>query len=557
MNVLKKSLAKTAGRRWIIKACVVMAVVLTTTWIVTAESISEEHDNLSDSIYPSTNWMISQAPVAGDDAGVGFITDEDHYFFTTSVLANDSDPDNDNFFVQDFGTTGTLGIVRRNDGGLDPSFDHDGKVITDLGSDGYTRDVILLPDGKIVLVGYYAGIGYDFAVARYLPDGNLDTSFAGDGSVVTDFGGYDIGISAGNLSSNKLIVAGSLYDYVGLARYNYNGSLDTSFDEDGKVFVSLPDYYSDSIRGMQLQADDKIVIVGTCFSGAGLGILVARFNPEGSLDASFDADGSVCTNLLNGHVWGRSIAIQNDNKILVSGSANTYVAPERNGFMIVRYNTDGSLDNSFSHDGIQFTDVGYSSTGRLGIALAIQADNKIITVGNTEDNLAVGRYNPNGSLDSTFDGDGIVLINSIKSSDVVVQPNGKIVIAGTSGSTGAGYDMALVRFIPNGSLDLDFGHEGTAVINLGDDRGIAAVHGPMGMITIAGTCGGSLALARIFADGSFAYDPNRQFEDYYDGVQALDLFTYTLSDGTLTDTGVVTITIDGKNELFYFPIIYK
>ena len=133
------------------------------------------------------------APVANDDSGPGFITDEDTAFVTADVLANDTDPEGDPLSIAGFDTSATIGLVTYTPPlpaeALDTTFDGDGKVTTDFfGAPDYGHALALQPDGKLIIAGYtYNGGIADFALARYNPDGSLDTSFDGDGKLTTDF----------------------------------------------------------------------------------------------------------------------------------------------------------------------------------------------------------------------------------------------------------------------------------------------------------------------------------------------------------------------------------
>jgi uncharacterized delta-60 repeat protein len=118
---------------------------------------------------------------------------------------------------------GLPGVARADPGELDPSFDTDGKVLTDLGGTDWAQAVALQPDGKIVVAGHSdTGDGLDFALARYHRDGSLDHSFDGDGMLTTDFGGEEIANAVALQRNGKIVVAGPASvgtDDIGLARY--------------------------------------------------------------------------------------------------------------------------------------------------------------------------------------------------------------------------------------------------------------------------------------------------------------------------------------------------
>ena len=171
------------------------------------------------------------------------------------------------------------------------------------------------------------------------------------------------------------------------------GDLDTSFSTDGKVITGLP--INAFASAVAIQADGKIVIAGGVNTQAGVAgdFAVARYLANGTLDASFGGVGIVTTDFGTPSDSARSIAIQADGRIVVAGGAGTSVA-------IARYNTDGTLDPTFSGDGRLTMSLGGSG---VASALAIQAgDGKIVVVGTVSGNFAVARFNPNGTLDTTF-----------------------------------------------------------------------------------------------------------------------------------------------------------
>jgi len=366
-------------------------------------------------------------------------------------------------------------LVRYNpDGSLDTSFSGDGKVTTDFGgSSDSGHSVTVQSDGKILVAGskgFTLFNNRNFALARYNPDGSLDTSFSGDGKVTTDFGGKeDPGHSVTVQADGKILVAGYSHRYDGsggpglaLARYNTNGSLDTSFSGDGKVTTDFGGYgYGYDVGySVTVQADGKILVAG---SSSGNDFALARYNVNGSLDTSFDGDGKVTTGF-GGYFGsdyddGYSVTVQADGKILVAGSSGSegYAF-----FVLARYNPDGSLDTSFSGDGKVTTDFGgnYDS----GYSVTVQADGKILMAGKSAgysgNRFALARYNSDGSLDTSFSGDGKVTTdfggNYDSGYSVTVQADGKILVAGTSAGHN-GDRFALARYNSDGSLDKTFG----------------------------------------------------------------------------------------------------
>ncbi|MFQ5922276.1 MAG: LamG-like jellyroll fold domain-containing protein, partial [Anaerolineales bacterium] len=297
---------------------------------------------------------------------------------------------------------------------LDTTFGGVGYVTTDFGTGSdHANGVAIQADGKIVVVGHMNnGTNDDFAVARYNIDGSLDTTFDGDGMVTTDlFASQDRARDVDIQSDGKIIVVGqegpsATRDFA-LARYNTDGSLDTSFDTDGKVTTDFFGF-GDQGREIAIQSDGKIVLVGRIHNGVNEDFGVARYNTDGSLDTTFDGDGRVTTDI-NGEDRGEAVSLQTDGKIIAAGNTNFAINGD---FALVRYNTDGSLDTSFDGDGIATIDVGGLSDD--GEAVAVQPDGKIVIVGHamnaTDDDVALARYNPDGSLDNA--GCSVVVVNS-------------------------------------------------------------------------------------------------------------------------------------------------
>ncbi len=187
---------------------------------------------------------------------------------------------------------------------------------------------------------------------------------------------------------------------------------------------------------MAIQIDGKIVVAGQSGNGSNHDFAVVRYNGDGSLDSSFNGTGKVITPIGNGDDNGNSVAIQSDGKIVVAGSSYN---GSNHDFAIARYNSDGTLDTSFNGTGKLTTPVG--SSDDYGYSVAVQSDGKIVVAGEsfvTGSNLdfSVVRYNPNGSLDLSFNGTGKVITDVGGSGDfetsMAIQSDGKIVVVGYS-----------------------------------------------------------------------------------------------------------------------------
>lgn len=357
-------------------------------------------------------------------------------------------------------------LVRYNsDGSLDNNFGTGGKVSTSFGNTYESaHSIVVQADGKILVGGWKGSIPLDsdFAVARYNIDGSLDSTFGLNGQVISEFGISDsAGFSIALQSDGKILLAGYAYNFpngedFALVRYNADGSLDSSFDGDGRVTTSFSSMPEERASTVLIQADGKIILAGYSTNtsiDANFDFALARYNTDGSLDSSFSGDGKLTTDFGSSFDKGRCAALQADGKILVAGSINNQ------DYGIARYNTDGSLDSSFDGDGKLTLDLYGGSDVAYGIAL--QNDGKILITGSTEStsinhDFILSRLNSNGSLDASFDGDGKLTTDFNPYYDnaqsVVVQPNGKIVVAGSDG-----YDFNLARYNADGSLDASFG----------------------------------------------------------------------------------------------------
>ena len=374
-------------------------------------------------------------------------------------------------------------------GSLDLTFDTDGKVTTAIGSGSDVGNgVAIQSDGKIVVAGYSDnGSDLDFAVIRYNSNGSLDTGFGSNGKVTTDIANDDdYGNSVAIQADGKIVVAGygriSSNNDIVVVRYNTDGTLDVSFDTDGKVTTPIGTS-SDYAFAVTIQTDGKIVVAGSSAA-----FVVVRYNTDGSLDSNFDFDGIV-TSAIGNSSEGLSIALQLNGKIVVAGyrSLNAVVDAA-----VVRYNTDGSLDLTFDSDGIVTTDI--SGFIDRVYSVGVQPDGKIVVAGISLDslnsNFLVMRYDTNGTLDPTFDTDGIVTIDVASYNEsarsLAIQSDGKIVVTGLS-TIGTTSFVVLLRYQTNGSLDNTFDADGIVTTTIGGScKGQSIALQSDGKIVVAG-----------------------------------------------------------------------
>lgn len=368
-------------------------------------------------------------------------------------------------------STTTVAVFSEPSGILDSSFGTSGiltkKILTSYSGGKVIREQ---SDGKILVAGYYEKIVY---ILRYNANGTVDTSFGTDGAGIvytdlTNISDYSDTVADMKIQPDgKIVICGYLnnynngdnYDFF-IIRYNSNGSLDTTFNGDGLASYNMGS--GDFAFALTFQSDGKILVVGKAESQ----FLTIRFNTDGYFDTSFASKGYHLTNpLQNSQSEAREVAIDKDGKIVVAGysilSSDTY-------FTMVRYNPNGVVDTSFGSNGVQ-------KSPTIGsyycYSMGIQQDGKILLAGNNSGNqIVLMRYSANGFLDAGgFSDGGIVYTNTGYSyyitNDMVIQPNGKILVAGNAQSYSGG--VLVARYNIDGSLDASFGSGGILKTNYG------------------------------------------------------------------------------------------
>ena len=389
------------------------------------------------------------------------------------------------------------------DGDLDPTFgtaslptpSSIGRVMTDFDhSTDIANAVAVQADGKLVVVGTtYQNNDYtgeDFAVARYNANGTLDKTFGVGGKVQTDFPGLAAVASSLVIQPDgKIVVADGafpLFTFLGdfkVIRYNPDGLLDSSFGNGGIVTTSFPGQGSYAFA-VALQADGKIIAAGTDFvnftndDSSNTDFALARYNPDGTPDTTFSADGQVTTDFdgFNDDVF--SILVQPDGKLVAVGSAknpaNFY------DFAAARYLSNGTIDTTFAVAGKVRTDFGDHNFDQARSAV-LQPDGKIVAAGfaisqnGLVQNFAVARYNSNGILDTSFSTDGLTQIDfgscCQSANKVLLQRDGKIIAVGYANTESSDSDFLLARLNPSGSSDTTFGVAGKVRTSFGDLNG--------------------------------------------------------------------------------------
>ena len=383
-------------------------------------------------------------------------------------------------------------------GDLDPTFGGDGLLTVDL-DDGVSsefHDVLVQPDGRIVGIGGRVNEEFDpgvidspadsvnSAVARYDPDGSPDTSFGGDGVVAPElvpeepFAGYEIAQAGALQPDGKIVIVAHAFTDYKVARLNPDGSLDDSFAGDGRTTIPIG---SESglgtfVSDVALTANGKIVIVGNAGKRAG----VVRLAPDGRLDRRFSSDGKAFVP----HTYGFATALDRKGRILVGGTRDNRprgsAGQPAEGTSITRLKRNGSIDRSFAGDGV--VTVLRSIAGSTGVARAVevQPNGRIVVAGTHHADFVVARVTRRGRLDDSFSGNGRAITDfaldeaatrpeSADSADALaVGPRGAISVAGTAhGRVDIGEAAALARYKRNGKLDRRFNGDGRRLLRVG------------------------------------------------------------------------------------------
>jgi uncharacterized delta-60 repeat protein len=347
--------------------------------------------------------------------------------------------------------------------GLDPSFGTAGTVSTDF--TGWTDEgfAMLVQSDKPVVAGSAGrlvdGVGVtDFGLARYTSDGRPDASFGTGGKVTTDFfGSYDDAYAVAGQPDGSVVAAGRTLtserggsDFA-LARYRLDGTLDPSFGAGGKVHTDFGGM-SDVVKAMVRQPDGKIVVAGETLNyPESVDFALARYHADGRLDTSFGSGGRVTTRF-SADSSAIALVLQRDGKLVAAGEAS----PGSIDFALARYNPDGTLDKGFGGDGMVTTDFGGADRAS---GLLVDNAGRIVAVGGSGAPLssaaALARYRSDGSLDRTFGGDGMVTTDIDNATATAVVAQGSKLLVGAVGGA-----FTLVRYHRDGTLDRSFGTGG-------------------------------------------------------------------------------------------------
>jgi uncharacterized delta-60 repeat protein len=433
-------------------------------------------------------------------------------------------------------------------GDLDPTF-AGGIVTRDISPSGdFGFALAVQSDGKVLMGGRaHMGVtGNDFAIARFNADGSIDTTFGNNGVVITNMGHASDGVYALKVLSDGKIVAvgettrnGMGLDFA-VARYNGNGTLDTTFDTDGKAYADFGNSM-DQARSVAISGTGQIIVAGTATISSSPRVALVAFTSNGALDTTFGTNGKVTTTYAPGYARGASVAVLGNGSIVVAGSAFNFSAGAGD-FLAVKYTSTGTLDTTFGTAGIALVDFGYDESAH---AMSVQTDGKLTLAGeqfNSDTNasdMAVTRLNANGTLDggfgaitTDFDGDYDAGMS------VTVQSDGRVVVGGIATVGGVSH-FGLARYNSDGTLDSNF-KSGRVALAIGSEAVANAVTlDGDGNIVVAGFSGNagnySFAAARVISRVNAAptANPGSGYSVDEGGSVAIDGSSSFDSDGSI------------------------
>lgn len=342
-------------------------------------------------------------------------------------------------------------------GTIDETFGENGFAIINTGA--FTDDfhsLVVQPEGSILAGG-------EKALCRFLANGSPDSTFDNDGKLQEWYWAYD---HFAITTDGKIVVGSRDSDDFWMVRYLTSGTVDSSFGINGKVTTDHSKTDEDDfVTALLIQPDQKILILGYYGSSVEKTVVV-RYSADGQLDSSFAGDGILKLNIPN--FYPAALNIQANGKILIGGES------EGVDFIVKRLNENGTSDGTFGDNGLASVDFpsAYSSVFKL----LLQDDGKILVAGNTESNFTIVRFETQGMLDLNFGDNGVSTIQAFDSDDVprsaILQPDGKMLMAGYSQNYPGYNAMILLRFTSEGIVDSSFGNDGriSTLVNCDDSR---------------------------------------------------------------------------------------
>jgi uncharacterized delta-60 repeat protein len=362
-------------------------------------------------------------------------------------------------------------------GVLDPTFGNGAGYVTTSTSSGndYAHSVLIQPNGDIIALGRAeTSTPSELAAVRYNPDGSLDTSFGSGGIALASFGSnFVFGPSAalyppGTANAGEILQEGSFGNNQILVRYNTSGTLDSTFGTGGEVVNALPINSINPLpQDMVITSTGQIVTLASYYGSVSNQFVLTRYNANGSLDTTFGQGGYVNTTVPGSHfVDGARLLQQPNGDLIVTAESS----PGGNGgiWNLYRFNANGTPDTSFGNQGV------VSTVAPLGPEAAVlypnagtPNDGQIVVVGQASNGtMLLARYNPNGSLDTTFGSGGLmqtqISIADVNAAMVTLDASGRILVTGAEGSA-----TEVARFNVNGTADTTFGSGGVVTTTFG------------------------------------------------------------------------------------------
>jgi uncharacterized delta-60 repeat protein len=443
-------------------------------------------------------------------------------------------------------------FVHAQAGTLDSSFGIGGRMLASFGQSSECTAMIMLKSGKILTSGITGPFDRErIGLMRFNIDGTLDSSFANNGQLIDYTFPNDMILCRGiaETSDGKIVALAEERGGVNvhgmnvmLARYFEDGSTDSSFGKYG--FIRTDVGYDENCSAVKIDGDGKIIIAGIEIEFKGTSsqnILLMRYNQNGSVDSSFGNNGIVIPDINGAHTFedANTILLQPDGKIITGGRIfdKQY---DSSKFLLMRFLQNGKIDSTF---GINGTMVSHFKEADVIFSIALRADGKIIAAGSTFEkrnqpylaysNTAIAQYLPNGQPDVTFGKKGKAVLSipdyNTEGKSILIQNDGKFVIAGITGKPIFGGSQFIVtRFLKNGTVDSSFGIDGSTQTRFGSGGGVCknAILQSDGKILVSGTyypgsTPSSFALARYNIDNT-TITGNRGKSNFYKNKSTLN-----------------------------------
>lgn len=439
------------------------------------------------------------------------------YGRVVKILANDK-------ILLSGGTNAKLLVIKlKSNGNTDSTFNGNGIVITEIGQFNIPSEMHILPGGKILVTGetaYYQTVqGYDYAAFQFDSTGQADNSFNGNGKTSYPLLQNDHCGGSVVLSNGKFIITGfrDTITLTNAVRFNANGSIDNLFGSNGIVYLQTKgtDEY---IKKILVQPDNKIIAIGYRYAGEinkGTTAFI-RYNANGTIDSSFGTNGIFLYDDPGVNI--HSAILQNDGKIVVSVLKYSFYPDYYKYIGAFRLNTNGTMDYNFAPATNGLFLMEDVITEGYGNNIVQQPDGKILLTGNFDDPdepIVLIRLNVNGTADNSFGINGMLVMDADTTinyvGSIVLQPDGKILLAGDKVYQDSLAKFFVMRFLANGTVDNSFGNNGLAtnpVLPLSYTYLASMELQPGGKIIIGGSLydanytTGNVALARFNPDGS-------------------------------------------------------